>query len=159
SDRPGRRRRHRPPRPGPGPPPRRPRRLRPVAQQSSPERPLRCDPRARPRADHRLDHAGAADRFHRPISPAPTNASSASRVDVILLAPSEEVASFSGNAFAAIADARQTARMEIKSLLVTKLDRAAVEGIDNAALLRRCRALAEDLAAGRPWSKEHGYQG
>lgn len=49
--------------------------------------------------------------------------------------------------------------MEIKSLFVTKLYRAAVEGIDNAALLRSCRAIAEDDAAGRAWSKEHGYQG
>lgn len=49
--------------------------------------------------------------------------------------------------------------MEIKTLFVTKLYRAAVDGIDNASLLKSCRAIAADDGAGRKWSKEHGYQG
>lgn len=49
--------------------------------------------------------------------------------------------------------------MEIKSLFVTKLYRAPVEGIDNASLLKSCRAIAEDDEAGRGWSREHGYKG
>lgn len=49
--------------------------------------------------------------------------------------------------------------MEIRLLFVTKLYRAAVEGIDNAALLKSCRTIAEDDGAGRGWSSEHGYQG
>lgn len=49
--------------------------------------------------------------------------------------------------------------MEIKTLFVTKLYRAAVDGIDTASLLKSCRAIAADDGAGRRWSKEHGYQG
>lgn len=49
--------------------------------------------------------------------------------------------------------------MEIKPLFVTKLYRAALEGVDNVALLKSCRAIAEDDEAGRGWSREHGYKG
>lgn len=49
--------------------------------------------------------------------------------------------------------------MEIKTLFVTKLYRAEVAGLDNASLLKSCRVIAEDDAAGQAWSKEHGYKG
>ena len=49
--------------------------------------------------------------------------------------------------------------MEIKTLFVTKLYRAALAGVDNAELLKSCRAIAEDDAAGQGWSREHGYKG
>jgi hypothetical protein len=49
--------------------------------------------------------------------------------------------------------------MEIKSLFVTKLYRAEVAGIDNASLLKSCRAIADDDVAGQGWSREHGYKG
>jgi uncharacterized protein (TIGR02466 family) len=48
---------------------------------------------------------------------------------------------------------------EIATLFVTKLYRARVEGVDNAALLKSCRAIAADDAAGRQWSREHKYRG
>jgi uncharacterized protein (TIGR02466 family) len=50
---------------------------------------------------------------------------------------------------------------EIKTLFVTKLYRAALEDARalNADLLKSCRAIAEDDAAGRAWSKEKGYKG
>lgn len=49
--------------------------------------------------------------------------------------------------------------MEIKTLFVTKLYRAVLTGVDNAALLKSCRVIAEDDEAGREWSREHGYKG
>jgi uncharacterized protein (TIGR02466 family) len=49
--------------------------------------------------------------------------------------------------------------MEIKPLFVTKLYRAALVGVDNAALLKSCRVIAEDDEAGRGWSRERGYKG
>lgn len=49
--------------------------------------------------------------------------------------------------------------MEIKTLFVTKLYRTALEGVDNAALLKSCRAIAADDEAGKRWSREHGYRG
>jgi uncharacterized protein (TIGR02466 family) len=49
--------------------------------------------------------------------------------------------------------------MEIKTLFVTKLYRAAVDGVDNAALLKSCRAIASGDKAGQRWSKENNYQG
>ncbi|MBL8544917.1 MAG: hypothetical protein JNL81_00545 [Hyphomonadaceae bacterium] len=49
--------------------------------------------------------------------------------------------------------------MEIKPLFVTKLYRAALVGVDNAALLKSCRVIAEDDEAGLSWSREHGYKG
>jgi len=49
--------------------------------------------------------------------------------------------------------------METKTLFVTKLYRAELAGIDNASLLKSCRAIAEDDSAGRGWSREHGYKG
>jgi uncharacterized protein (TIGR02466 family) len=48
---------------------------------------------------------------------------------------------------------------EIKSLFVTKLYRAAVEGVDLRALLASCRMIAAEDEAGRAWSKEKGYRG
>ncbi|MGD9816356.1 MAG: TIGR02466 family protein [Hyphomonadaceae bacterium] len=48
---------------------------------------------------------------------------------------------------------------EIKTLFVTKLYRAAIEGVDNAALLKSCRAIAAGDAAGQGWSRERGYKG
>lgn len=49
--------------------------------------------------------------------------------------------------------------MEIKTLFVTKLYRAEVAGIENASLLKSCRAIAASDRAGQRWSKENGYQG
>jgi len=49
--------------------------------------------------------------------------------------------------------------MEIKTLFVTKLYRAAVDGVDNAALLKSCRSIASGDKAGQRWSKENGYAG
>jgi len=49
--------------------------------------------------------------------------------------------------------------MEIKTLFVTKLYRAALAGVDNAALLKSCRASAEDDAGGQGRRREHGYKG
>lgn len=48
---------------------------------------------------------------------------------------------------------------EIATLFVTKLYRAELAGVDNAALLKSCRVIAEDDEAGRRWSVEHGYKG
>jgi uncharacterized protein (TIGR02466 family) len=48
---------------------------------------------------------------------------------------------------------------EIATLFVTKLYRAAVEGVDNRALLGACRAIADEDEAGQRWSKEKGYRG
>ncbi len=49
--------------------------------------------------------------------------------------------------------------MEIKTLFVTKLYRAAVAGVDNAALLKSCRSIAASDRAGQRWSKENNYPG
>jgi uncharacterized protein (TIGR02466 family) len=49
--------------------------------------------------------------------------------------------------------------MEIRTLFVTKLYRAALAHIDNAALLKSCRAIAAEDEAGQRWSREHGYKG
>ena len=48
---------------------------------------------------------------------------------------------------------------EIKTLFVTKLYRAAVEGVDLRALLASCRMIATEDEAGKAWSKEKGYRG
>ena len=49
---------------------------------------------------------------------------------------------------------------EIKTLFVTKLYRAELDGAKalNADLLRACRAIAADDAAGKVWSREKGYR-
>jgi uncharacterized protein (TIGR02466 family) len=47
----------------------------------------------------------------------------------------------------------------VQTLFVTKLYRAAVEGVNNDELLRACKAIAADDAAGQSWSKEKGYRG
>jgi uncharacterized protein (TIGR02466 family) len=49
--------------------------------------------------------------------------------------------------------------MEIKTLFVTKLYRAELDGVDNVALLKSCRAIASGDRAGQRWSKENNYQG
>ncbi len=49
--------------------------------------------------------------------------------------------------------------MEIKTLFVTKLYRAELTGVDNASLLKSCRAIASGDKAGQRWSKENNYQG
>jgi uncharacterized protein (TIGR02466 family) len=49
--------------------------------------------------------------------------------------------------------------MDIKTLFVTKLYRAEVTGIDNAALLKSCRSIAASDRAGQRWSKENNYPG
>lgn len=49
--------------------------------------------------------------------------------------------------------------MEIKTLFVTKLYRAELDGVDNAALLKSCRAIAAGDRAGQRWSKENNYPG
>jgi uncharacterized protein (TIGR02466 family) len=48
---------------------------------------------------------------------------------------------------------------EVQTLFVTKLYRAAVEGVSNAELLHACMSIAADDAAGQAWSKEKGYRG
>ena len=48
---------------------------------------------------------------------------------------------------------------EIKTLFVTKLYRAAVEGADYARCWRSCRAIAARMKRGRRWSRENGYRG
>lgn len=48
---------------------------------------------------------------------------------------------------------------EIRTLFVTKLYRAAVEGVDLRALLASCRMIATEDEAGKAWSKEKGYRG
>lgn len=50
---------------------------------------------------------------------------------------------------------------EISTLFVTKLYRARLDGAAalNADLAKSCRAIAEDDAAGRGWSREKGYRG
>jgi uncharacterized protein (TIGR02466 family) len=48
---------------------------------------------------------------------------------------------------------------EVQTLFVTKLYRAAVEGVRNDELLRSCLSIAADDAAGQAWSKEKGYRG
>jgi uncharacterized protein (TIGR02466 family) len=49
--------------------------------------------------------------------------------------------------------------MEIKTLFVTKLYRATLVGVDNAALLKSCRSIAASDRAGQRWSKENHYPG
>ncbi len=48
---------------------------------------------------------------------------------------------------------------EIKTLFVTKLYRAAVEGVSNACCCARAASIAPDDEAGQAWSKENGYRG
>ena len=48
---------------------------------------------------------------------------------------------------------------EVQPLFVTKLYRAAVEGVSNEELRRACLSIAADDAAGQRWSKEKGYRG
>jgi uncharacterized protein (TIGR02466 family) len=48
---------------------------------------------------------------------------------------------------------------EIKTLFVTKLYRAAVEGADLRALNASCRVIAAEDEAGKAWSKAKGYRG
>jgi uncharacterized protein (TIGR02466 family) len=44
-------------------------------------------------------------------------------------------------------------------LFVTKLYRAAAEGVSNDELLRSCWSIAEEDVAGQRWCKEKGYRG
>ena len=48
---------------------------------------------------------------------------------------------------------------EVQRLFVTKLYRAAAEGVNNGELLRSCLSIAAEDAAGQAWSKEKGYRG
>jgi uncharacterized protein (TIGR02466 family) len=48
---------------------------------------------------------------------------------------------------------------EVQTLFVTKLYRAAVEGVSNDDVLHSCLSIAADDAAGQAWSKEKGYRG
>ncbi|MGQ0533169.1 MAG: TIGR02466 family protein [Caulobacteraceae bacterium] len=48
---------------------------------------------------------------------------------------------------------------EVSTLFVTKLYRAELAGVDNAALLKSCRAIASSDRAGQRWSKENNYPG
>lgn len=48
---------------------------------------------------------------------------------------------------------------DVSTLFVTKLYRAALEGVDNRALLASCRSIAAEDEAGKHWSKENGYRG
>ncbi len=48
---------------------------------------------------------------------------------------------------------------DVSTLFVTKLYRAAAEGVDNRELLASCRSIAADDEAGKRWSKENGYRG
>lgn len=46
-----------------------------------------------------------------------------------------------------------------QTLFVTKLYRAAVEGVSNDELLRACKSIAAEDIAGQRWSAEKGYRG
>jgi uncharacterized protein (TIGR02466 family) len=48
---------------------------------------------------------------------------------------------------------------EIASLFVTKLYRAAVDGVNVRELMASCRAIAAEDEAGKRWSREKGYRG
>lgn len=48
---------------------------------------------------------------------------------------------------------------DVQTLFVTKLYRAAVEGVRNDGVLRSCLSIAAEDAAGQRWSKEKGYRG
>ena len=50
---------------------------------------------------------------------------------------------------------------DVKTLFVTKLYRAAIQGAGalNGDLSKACRTMAVDDEAGAGWSKEHGYKG
>ncbi|HET9230365.1 MAG TPA: TIGR02466 family protein [Vitreimonas sp.] len=48
---------------------------------------------------------------------------------------------------------------DVQTLFVTKLYRAAAEGVNNGELLRSCLSIAAEDAAGQAWSKEKGYRG
>jgi uncharacterized protein (TIGR02466 family) len=48
---------------------------------------------------------------------------------------------------------------DVQTLFVTKLYRAAVDGVSNDDLLRSCRSIAADDVAGQGWCKEKGYRG
>jgi uncharacterized protein (TIGR02466 family) len=48
---------------------------------------------------------------------------------------------------------------EVRTLFVTKLYRAPVEGVSNDELLHACKAIAADDVAGQRWSHEKGYRG
>jgi len=48
---------------------------------------------------------------------------------------------------------------DVQTLFVTKLYRAAVEGLSNEDLLRSCMSIAADDAAGQKWCEEKGYRG
>lgn len=48
---------------------------------------------------------------------------------------------------------------EVQTLFVTKLYRAAVEGVSTGEVLAACKSIAAEDAAGRRWSGEKGYRG
>jgi uncharacterized protein (TIGR02466 family) len=48
---------------------------------------------------------------------------------------------------------------EAATLFVTKLYRAAVEGVELRALAASCRVIAAEDEAGKRWSEEKGYSG
>jgi uncharacterized protein (TIGR02466 family) len=48
---------------------------------------------------------------------------------------------------------------EVQTLFVTKLYRAAAEGVSNDELLRSCLSIAGEDVAGQRWCKEKGYRG
>jgi uncharacterized protein (TIGR02466 family) len=48
---------------------------------------------------------------------------------------------------------------DLQTLFVSKLYRAALEGVSNDDVLRACRAVAAEDAAGQRWSKEKNYRG
>jgi uncharacterized protein (TIGR02466 family) len=65
------------------------------------------------------------------------------------------------NAFARARGARSklAGMSEIATLFVTKLYRAAVEGVELRALAASCRVIAAEDEAGKRWSEEKGYSG
>jgi uncharacterized protein (TIGR02466 family) len=60
---------------------------------------------------------------------------------------------------AALPDRNACRMAEIATLFITKLYRAQLEGLDKAALLKSCHAIAADDAAGQNWSRAHNYRG
>lgn len=48
---------------------------------------------------------------------------------------------------------------ETRTLFATLLYRAVLDGVDREALLKSCRSIAAEDAAGQGWSREHGYKG
>src|SRR5690606_10340185 len=105
------------------------------------------------------------DRIVPAIAPLPGRARTSRGARLLPEAPSAapEGAFLSGEAVCAPAGRapKKRAMAEISTLFVTKLYRARLEeaGALNRELAAACRSIAREDAAGRRWSREHGYAG